>query len=332
LALAIELLEKPSGDRRLGADPGSGAPVILRAGRYGHYVQCGEGGDGDKPRTCSLLSTMKPDELTLEDALKLLSLPRDVGTDDEGVMITATTGRYGPYIARGSDRRTLASDDLIFTVTVAEAVTLLAQPRTRARRAPQLPLRELGADPVSGKAITLREGRFGPYVSDGETHASLRRGDTVDGLTPERAQELLAERRERAPRSKRPRRVAKSSRGSEAARAQKGRPQQDTSQGERKKPGAKRPAGAHKKRAPRTSKGKKNEPGKRAVKAAQPGPPTGEGNGDTQTSPSRRLAASVVESSAAGSSAGGLVSLPDGAPTDPAIHGTRSGSRLLDAT
>jgi DNA topoisomerase-1 len=184
-----ELLEAPSGDRALGTDPQSGEEVGVRSGRYGPYVTDGE-------RTASLFQSMSADTVTLDDALRLLQLPRVVGSDPDGVEITARNGRYGPYITRGSDSRSLNDEESLFTVTLDEALNLLSQPKTRGRRgAAAAPLRELGADPVTGKPMVLREGRFGPYVTDGETNASLRRGDDVESVNAERAAELLAERR-----------------------------------------------------------------------------------------------------------------------------------------
>jgi DNA topoisomerase-1 len=144
---------------------------------------------------------MSLDTVTLDDALKLLSLPRVVGTDPEsGEEITAQNGRYGPYLKKGTDSRSLTDEDQIFTVTLDEALKIYAQPkqRGRGRAAAAPPLRELGIDPVSGKQMVVKDGRFGPYVTEGETNASLRKGDSVEELTDERAAELLAERRARA--------------------------------------------------------------------------------------------------------------------------------------
>lgn len=203
LEKSLELLAAPSGDRVLGTDPESGLPVIVKNGRFGAYVQLGEleKGSKDKPKTSSLLSTQKPDTITLEEALALLSLPRVVGTDpSDGKEITALLGRYGPYLTKGTDSRSLESESQIFSITLEEALAVFAQPRQRrgARKAAE-PLKELGTDPVSGGTITLREGRFGPYVTDGETNASLRKEDDPNTITPERAQELLQLRRERGP-------------------------------------------------------------------------------------------------------------------------------------
>jgi len=201
LQRAVEMLEAPSGDKELGIEPDSGLQVFLRDGRFGAYVQLGEAtGSDQKPKTQSILESMSPEAVTFEDALRLLALPRVVGQDAESQEITAHHGRYGAYIARGSDRRSLDQDTDVFTIDVAAALELLAQPKRRRRRAaPVEPLRELGLDPVSGKQITLRAGRYGPYVTDGETNASLRTGDSPDGITPERAQELLQLRRDRGP-------------------------------------------------------------------------------------------------------------------------------------
>lgn len=203
LSKALEFLSQPSGDVELGKDPETGEPVFLRNGRYGTYVQLGESVEGgEKPKTASILQTQTVDDIDLTWALKLLSLPRLVGKDAEGVEIHANNGRYGAYITRGKDNRSLESDDQIFTVTTEEALKLLAEPKKRGRRQAQSILRELGDDPVSGGKITLRKGRFGPYVTDGETNASLRAQDDPESLTEERAHELLQLRREQGPSTK----------------------------------------------------------------------------------------------------------------------------------
>ncbi len=205
---ALTLLAAPSGDRELGVDEASGQPILLKAGRYGPYVQVGEMTDPkDKPKTASLFSTMSPDTVTLDDARRLLSLPRDVGTHpDDGVMIQAHNGRFGPYLTWGKETRSLESEETIFTVTLDDAVALFAQPKARGRRAAG-PLRELGNDAVTGRPVVVKSGRFGPYVTDGETNATLRIGDTPEMVTLDRASELLAERRDAEP-SSRPRRTA----------------------------------------------------------------------------------------------------------------------------
>jgi DNA topoisomerase-1 len=136
--------------------------------------------------------------VTLEEALRLLSLPRTLG-EVEGEPVTAQNGRYGPYISKGKESRSLESEESLFTVTLQDAVALLAQPKLRGRAAAAPPLKELGNDPVSGKPMVVKEGRFGPYVTDGETNASLRKDDQIESLTDERASELLADRRARGP-------------------------------------------------------------------------------------------------------------------------------------
>jgi DNA topoisomerase-1 len=194
---AEELLAQGKQEHVVGTDPVSGHDIVVRTGRYGPYVTELIEGD-EKPRTASLLSSMSPETVTLEDALRLLSLPRTLGESD-GEEVVAANGRYGPYVKKGKESRSLDSEDELFTITLEEALAKLAQPRQRGRRAAAPPLKELGADPVSGKPVTLKEGRFGPYVTDGETNASLRTGDSVDSITPERAYELLQIRRESGP-------------------------------------------------------------------------------------------------------------------------------------
>ena len=194
-AKADELLAQPD-NKPLGSDPETGHDVVVRSGRYGPYVTevLPERAEG-KPRTASLFSSMSPETVTIEDALRLLTLPRVVGELD-GEEVTAQNGRYGPYVKKGTESRSLEAEEQLFTVTLEEAEALFAKPpRRRGRGAARGPLRELGDDPSSGRKIVVRDGRFGPYVTDGETNASLRRGDTVEGVTPERAAELLAERR-----------------------------------------------------------------------------------------------------------------------------------------
>jgi DNA topoisomerase I len=195
-----ELLAAPSSDRELGTDPESGHPVVVKAGRYGPYVTTVvPEGSKDAPRTASLFSSMTPETVTIDDALKLLTLPRTVGAAPDGEEIQALNGRYGPYLKKGTDSRSLESEDRLFTVTLDEALAIFAQPKQRGRRAAAAPLKELGLDPVTQGQITVREGRFGPYVTDGETNASLRKGDEIESITVERAAELLADRRARGP-------------------------------------------------------------------------------------------------------------------------------------
>ncbi|HET9438104.1 MAG TPA: type I DNA topoisomerase [Gaiellaceae bacterium] len=191
-----ELLAQPD-VRPLGVDPETGREIVVRSGRYGPYVtEVLPEGSEEKPRTASLFSTMSPEEVALDDALRLLSLPRVVGALD-GEEVTAQNGRYGPYIKRGTESRSLESEEQLFTVTLDQAKALLAEPpRRRGRRgAARGPLKELGTDSSTGKPVVVKDGRFGPYVTDGQTNASLRRGDTPESITLERASELLAERR-----------------------------------------------------------------------------------------------------------------------------------------
>jgi DNA topoisomerase I len=196
-----ELLSAPSGDIALGTTD-DGREVTARSGRYGPYVTDGE-------KSASLFKTMALDTVTLAQAEQLLTLPRTLGRLD-GEDVTAQNGRYGPYIKKGSDSRSLESEEQLFTVTLDDAAALLAQPKQRGRRAAAAPpLKELGTDPVSGKPMVVKDGRFGPYVTDGEANASLRRGDSIEELTDERAAELLAERRARGPAKKAPRKTAR---------------------------------------------------------------------------------------------------------------------------
>ncbi|TPG31209.1 type I DNA topoisomerase [Mycolicibacterium hodleri] len=219
LELAEKLFSTPQEGRSLGVDPVSGHEIVAKDGRYGPYVtevlpappEDPEDGapakkgkkppTGPKPRTGSLLQSMDLETVTLDDALKLLSLPRVVGTDPtNNEEITAQNGRYGPYLKRGTDSRSLANEDQMFTITLDEALKIYSEPKRRGRQgAATPPLRELGNDPVSEKPMVIKDGRFGPYVTDGETNASLRKGDDVMSITDGRASELLADRRARGP-------------------------------------------------------------------------------------------------------------------------------------
>lgn len=224
LEVAEQLFATPQEGRVLGVDPATGHEIVAKDGRYGPYVaevlpepppgdddggaapaKKGKKPTGPKPRTGSLLRTMDLQTVTLEDALRLLSLPRVVGVDPEsGEEITAQNGRYGPYLKRGTDSRSLATEEQMFDITLEEALKIYAEPKRRGRQgAAAPPLRELGADPATGKPMVIKDGRFGPYVTDGETNASLRKGDDVLSITDERAAELLADRRARGP-AKRP--------------------------------------------------------------------------------------------------------------------------------
>jgi DNA topoisomerase-1 len=213
-AKAEELLAEPSGDRELGTNPETGLTVLVKSGRFGPYVNEQLPEDAPKsakPRTQSLLSDMKPSTVTLDDALKLLSLPRVVGVDpSDGEEIKSQNGRYGPYLTKGTDSRSLESEEQIFTVTLEQALALFAQPKQRRGRGQAAaPLREVGADPTSGKMIVVREGRFGAYVTDGETNATLRVVDDPMTVSIERASDLLAERKARGPAKKTTKRATK---------------------------------------------------------------------------------------------------------------------------
>ena len=218
---AVELLDAPKGDDPIGHDPEAGLPVYAKNGRFGPYVQLGDAEtlpDGEKPKMASLFQSMSLDTITLDDALRLLSLPRVVGIDGDGVEVVVANGRYGPYVKKADETRSLAAEEQLFTLTLDEARAVLAQPKQfgRSRAAPAPPLRELGNDPDTDKPIVVKDGRFGPYVTDGETNASLRKGDTVEGITVERASELLQIRRDTAP--------TKAKRGTKKAAAKKKAP------------------------------------------------------------------------------------------------------------
>ncbi|CAN2228510.1 TopA Topoisomerase IA [Candidatus Nanopelagicaceae bacterium] len=209
LAKAIELLAAPSGERELGIDPATNLPIIAKSGRFGPYVTevfpvepVVEGAkkkrkkaDDPKPKTASLLSTMTLDTITYEDALRLLSLPRTLGANAAGDDITVQNGRYGAYLKAGADSRTLTSEDQLFSITLEEALEIYSKPKERRRGVAKPPLKELGIDPTTQKPLIIKDGRFGMYVTDGETNATLRRGDTVEAMTIERGLELLAGRR-----------------------------------------------------------------------------------------------------------------------------------------
>ncbi len=198
-ARAEELLAHSSDQRELGTNPESGLAVSIKNGRYGPYVT-EAAVDGEKPRTASLFKSMSPESVTLQEVLPLFGLPRVVGLDPEGEEVIVSNGRYGPFAKRGSDTRSLESEEELLTISLEQALALLAQPKQRGRGVAAAPLRELGgADPVSNKLLVIKNGRFGPYVTDGETNASLRADDQVESLTLERAFELMAARRERGP-------------------------------------------------------------------------------------------------------------------------------------
>ena len=212
---AKELLANPAGEETpLGNHPETGLEVVAKNGRYGPYVTELLPEDAPKkakPRTGSLFKDMSLETITLEQAVKLLSLPRVVGTDAEGEEITAQNGRYGPYLKKGTDSRSLETEQQLFDITLDQALAIYAQPKQRGRAAASAPLKELGNDPVSGAPVVVKAGRFGEYVTDGEYNATLRKDDSVEAITIERAAELLAERRAKGPAKKTAKRGAKKS-------------------------------------------------------------------------------------------------------------------------
>jgi DNA topoisomerase-1 len=248
--LAVELLERAAeGPQVLGKDPETGLEVIARDGRYGPYVQLGELIDGEeKPKTASLLESMSLDTITFDDALKLLRLPREVGVDADGHKITAHNGRYGPYLKRGKESRSLETEDQIFTVTTDEALALFAQPKQHRRRT-KPPIAELGAHPDTGAAVRVLDGRYGPYVTDGSLNATIPRGTDPKSVKLAEGVELLRERESRGP-AKRPRKKSKKSTKST------------------KSTGTKKPGGARKPRAGRDGKRGRKPPATAAAVAA----------------------------------------------------------------
>ena len=200
---AEELFAIPSGERELGEHPEWGVSIVAKSGRYGAYVTevLPEGSPKTlKPRTSSLFASMNLDTVTLDDALRLLSLPRVVGVDPSDEQeITVQNGRYGPYLKKGTDSRTIASEDLIFAITLDEALAIYAQPKQRGRRAAAPPMRDLGIDPSTSKPVVIKEGRFGPYITDGETNATVPSSADPMTLSVDRAFDLLAAKRAAGP-------------------------------------------------------------------------------------------------------------------------------------
>ncbi|MGH9112438.1 MAG: topoisomerase C-terminal repeat-containing protein, partial [Acidimicrobiales bacterium] len=281
MARALELLAAPKGDEPLGTHPDSGLPVFGKTGRFGPYVQLGDAGtlpEGTKPKMSSLFTTMSPTTVSLEEAVRLLDLPRTVGTDPvTGEEVVALNGRYGPYVKKGGDSRSLATEDELFTVTVDDALRLFAEPKRRGRAAAAAPLRELGPDPVSGKPMVIKSGRYGPYVTDGETNASLRErdGDTVEELSDDRAADLLQARRDAGPSTRgRKQAAAKKAAKKSAAKqaAKKSAAKQATKKSTAKQATAKLTA---KQATARKSAAKKSAAKKSAAKKAAAGPSDG---------------------------------------------------------
>ncbi|MGZ4447833.1 MAG: DNA topoisomerase, partial [Nocardioides sp.] len=213
LEKAKELFANPAGEEiELGVHPETGLQVVAKNGRFGPYVTevlPEDAPKSAKPRTGSLFKSMSLDTVSMQDAVKLLSLPRVVGVAEDGEEVTAQNGRYGPYLKKGSDSRSLASEDQLLSITMDEAMRIYAQPKQRGRAAAAPPLKELGNDPVSGQPVVVKAGRFGEYVTDGEYNATLRKDDSVEEITLERAAELLAERRAKGPAKKAAKKGAK---------------------------------------------------------------------------------------------------------------------------
>ena len=207
---AEELLAQPSQDRTLGVNPETGREVIARNGRYGPYVtEAMPEGSKEKPPAASIFKSMALETITFEEALQLLQLPRVVGVGEDGEEIVARNGRYGPYVQHGKESRSLETEEQLLTIDLDGAKAILATPKERRGRQAAAPLKEVGADPVSGKPIVVKAGRFGPYVTDGETNASLRTGDDPEQIGLDRAVELLAERRAKGPVKKKPKAAAR---------------------------------------------------------------------------------------------------------------------------
>jgi DNA topoisomerase-1 len=200
---AEELFNVPSGERELGEHPEWGSSIVAKSGRYGPYVTevlPEEAPKSLKPRTASLFSDMSLDTVTIDDAVRLLSLPRTVGTDpSDDQVITAQNGRYGPYLKKGTDSRSLEREEQLFTITLDEALAIYAQPKQRGRRAALPPLRDLGVDESTGRQVVIKDGRFGPYITDGETNATVPRSSDPLTLDRQRALDLLAEKRAAGP-------------------------------------------------------------------------------------------------------------------------------------
>ncbi len=289
---AMALLSAPKGDVPIGQDPQTGLNVYVKQGRFGPYVQLGEISDDAKPKTSSLFRTMKPEEVTLEKALELLTLPRELGTAPDGEKITAFNGKFGPYLVKAKESRNLGQENeaKLLTITLDEAIELFKQPKQFRGRAAQKPATVVGKDPQSGKDIVLKEGRFGHYVTDGETNASLRKGDDPAELTIDRALELMQARREymaspegqareaqrAAKKGKKPAKVAKAPKAPKAEKAngEKAEPAaasqaKKAKPKEKAKPSAPAPKGKKKAEAPPAAKGKRAAPAKKAAKRSK---------------------------------------------------------------
>jgi DNA topoisomerase-1 len=268
--VAVQLIEQQAeGPQALGNDPDTGLPVYVLNGRFGPYVQLGDIDDAPdgKPKRASLFRSMSPSTVTLDEALQLLSLPRVVGTDPDGNEITAQLGRYGPYLKRGTDSRSLEAEEQLFTITLEQALGIFAQPKRRGR-ATKPPLAELGQHPDSGAAVRVLDGRFGPYVTDGTTNATVPRGTDPTALTLDEAVALLREREARGP-AKKAKKAAKKG----AKKAAKKTTKKSAKKGAAKKQAAKK--SSTKKAAKRTTArddgGATDTPATPAMRASTPG-------------------------------------------------------------
>ncbi|GAA1586681.1 type I DNA topoisomerase [Actinoplanes couchii] len=252
-----ELFLAGNGDRVLGEDPVTGDEVTVKSGRFGPYVSAGE-------RKSSLFKDQSPQTVTLEQALDLLKLPRVVGKDADGNEIVARNGKFGPYISREKDSRSLASESQLLTITLEEALALLAQPKTRQSRTAKPPLRELGEDPVSKKPLVIKDGRFGSYVTDGEFNATLRRDQTPEEITLEEAVQMIADKRAKGPAPKK-RAAAKKAPAKAAAAKQDGATPAKKAPAKRATAAKKTTTAAKKTTAAKTTTAAKKAPAKKAA-------------------------------------------------------------------
>lgn len=206
---ALSLLAAPKDERKLGTDPDTGLEVFLKTGRFGPYIQLGERTESDdKPKMASVFKSMQPSKVDLDLALKLLTIPRELGPHpDDGEPVFARNGPHGPYVNWGKENRSIESEEALLTITLDEALVELAKPRQR--RGAKPPLKELGTDPATGKDIVVKDGRFGLYMTDGETNVSFRTAETLDNITLEHAADRLAEKRTKGPAPKKPRATKK---------------------------------------------------------------------------------------------------------------------------
>jgi DNA topoisomerase-1 len=199
LERALEMVAKAAeGDRSIGDDPETGKPIFVKEGRFGPYVQLGKREEGEKPRMASLWKSMSTDSVTLEDAVMLLSFPKDLGQHPvTGETITVQDGRYGPYVKMGKETRSLDNQDQLATITLDEAVAKLKEPKKGRRSGAAAVISDLGAHPTSGESIQVKTGRYGPYITDGTVNATVPKGTDPEKVDMDAAVELLAKREEK---------------------------------------------------------------------------------------------------------------------------------------